>query len=178
MEKAEVKEEKIEDIVQKLVNGQITEIKEETKKEKISISLNKISSLNINEFQLNISIPDTKSQEALEFIVEFNLIYNKIHLYSINIKELSDCRDLYPDIMQTFNDNFIKEKFDLKLLIKNLKNFVLNLPETLKNSKNVGKFYLAEEYDIIMVKRMKKKITKKKIKQKPLRLKYTRSQKR
>ena len=110
MEKAELKEEKIEDIVQKLVNGQITEIKEETKKEKISISLNKISSLNINEFQLNISIPDTKSQEALEFIVEFNLIYNKIHLYSINIKELSDCRDLYPDIMQTLNDNFIKEK--------------------------------------------------------------------
>jgi len=57
--------------------------------------------------------------------------------------------------MQTFNDNFIKEKFDLKTLIKNLKNFVLNLPETLKNSKNVGKFYLAEEYDIIMVKSLK-----------------------
>ena len=155
MEKKEEKQEKIEDIVQKIVNGQITEIKEETKKEKISISLNKISSLNINEFQLNISLPDTKSQEALEFIVEFNLIYNKIHLYSINIKELSDCRDLYPDIMQTLNDNFIKEKFDLKTLIKNLKNFVLNLPETLKNSKNVGKFYLAEEYDIIMVKSLK-----------------------
>ena len=94
MEKSAEKEEKIEDIVQKIINGQITEIKEETKKEKISISLNKISSVNINEFQLNISIPDTKSQEHLEFIVEFNLIYNKIHLYSINIKELSDCRDL------------------------------------------------------------------------------------
>ena len=51
MEKPEEKEEKIEDIVQKIINGQITEIKEETKKEKISISLNKITSLNINEFQ-------------------------------------------------------------------------------------------------------------------------------
>ena len=32
MEKPEEKEEKIEDIVQKIINGQITEIKEETKK--------------------------------------------------------------------------------------------------------------------------------------------------
>ena len=155
MEKTEEKEEKIEDIVQKIINGQITEIKEETKKEKISISLNKISSLNINEFQLNISIQDTSSQEHLEFIVEFNLIYNKIHLYSINIKELSDCRDLYPDIMQTLNDNFQKDKFDLKTLIKNLKNFVQNLPNILKDSKKVGKFYLAEEYDIITIKSLK-----------------------
>ena len=155
MEKPEEKEEKIEDIVQKIINGQITEIKEETKKEKISISLNKISSLNINEFQLNISIPDTSSQEHLEFIVEFNLIYNKIHLYSINIKELSDCRDLYPDIMQTLNDNFQKDKFDLKTLIKNLKNFVQNLPNILKDSKKVGKFYLSEEYDIITLKSLK-----------------------
>jgi hypothetical protein len=155
MEKPEEKEEKIEDIVQKIINGQITEIKEETKKEKISISFNKISSLNINEFQLNISIPDTSSQEHLEFIVEFNLIYNKIHLYSINIKELSDCRDLYPDIMQTLNDNFQKDKFDLKTLIKNLKNFVQNLPNILKDSKKVGKFYLAEEYDIITIKSLK-----------------------
>ena len=35
MEKPEEKEEKIEDIVQKIINGQITEIKEETKKEKL-----------------------------------------------------------------------------------------------------------------------------------------------
>ena len=89
MEKKEEKiEEKIEDIVQNIINSQITEIKEETKKEKISIALNKISSININEFQLNISIPDISSQGHLEFIVEFNLIYNKIHLYSLDIKEL------------------------------------------------------------------------------------------
>ena len=158
MEKKEEKiEEKIEDIVQKIINSQITEIKEETKKEKISIALNKISSININEFQLNISIPDISSQGHLEFIVEFNLIYNKIHLYSLDIKELSDCRDLYPDIMQTLNDDFHKEKFDLKVFIKNLKNFVQNLPNILKENKakNLGKFYLAEEYDIILVKSLK-----------------------
>ena len=159
MEKKEEKEkeEKIEDIVQNIINNQITEIKEETKKEKISIVLNKISSLNINEFQVNISIPDTSSQEHFEFIVEFNLIYNKIHLYSINIKELSDCRDLYPDIMQTLNDDFDKDKFDLKLLVSNLKLFVKNLPNTLKEktSKNLGKFYLSEEYDIILIKSLK-----------------------
>ena len=157
MEKKEEKEEKIEDIVQKIINDQITEIKEETKKEKISIALNKISSININEFQLNISIPDTSSQEHLEFIVEFNLIYNKIHLYSLNIKELSDCRDLYPDLMQTLNDDFHKEKFELKTLVKNLKNFVQRLPNILKekNTKNIGKFYLSEEYDIILMKSLK-----------------------
>jgi len=100
--------------------------------------------LNINEFQLNISLPDVSSQGHLEFIVEFNLIYNKIHLYSLDIKELSDCRDLYPDIMQTLNDDFHKDKFDLKVLIKNLKNFVQNLPNILKENKakNLGKFYL------------------------------------
>ena len=155
MEKTEEKEEKIEDIVQKIINSQITEIKEETKKEKISIALNKISSLNLNEFQLNISIPDTTSQEHLEFIVEFNLIYNKIHLYSINIKEISDCRDLYPEIMQTLNDNFNKDIFDLKILIKNLKNFVQNLPTLIKTPKKIGKFYLSEEYDIILIKSLK-----------------------
>ena len=157
MEKKEEKEEKIEDIVQKIINDQITEIKEETKKEKISITFNKISSLNINEFQLNISIPDVSSQDLLEFIVDFNLIYNKIHLYSLNIKSLSDCRDLYPDIMQTLNDDFHKDKFVLKTLIENLKNFVKNFQNILKEktSKNLGKFYLAEEYDIILIKSLK-----------------------
>ena len=158
MDKKEEKiEEKIEDVVQKIINGQISEIKEETKKEKISIALNKISSININEFQLNISIPDISSQGHLEFIVEFNLIYNKIHLYSLDIKELSDCRDLYPDIMQTLNDDFHKDKFELKVLIQNLKNFVQNLPNILKENKakNLGKFYLSEEYDIILVKSLK-----------------------
>ena len=158
MDKKEEKiEEKIEDVVQKIINGQISEIKEETKKEKISIALNKISSLNINEFQLNISLPDVSSQGHLEFIVEFNLIYNKIHLYSLDIKELSDCRDLYPDIMQTLNDDFHKDKFELKVLIQNLKNFVQNLPNILKekSAKNLGKFYLSEEYDIILVKSLK-----------------------
>ena len=154
------KEEKIEDIVQNYINNQISEIKEETKKEKISIVLNKITSLNITEFQINIDIPDTSTHEIYQFIVEINLIYNKIHLYSLNIKELSDSRDLYSYIMtpkkendkESFNDKFIKEKFNLKNLIQNLKIFVQNLPDIKKNSKKIGKFYLCEEYDIITIK--------------------------
>ena len=152
------KEEKIEDQVQNFINNQISEIKEETKKEKISIVLNKITSLNITEFQINIDIPDTSTHEIYQFIVEINLIYNKIHLYSLNIKEFSDSRDLYSYVIQkkeNFNDNFIKDKFNLKNLVKNLKNFVQNLSEIRKNSKKIGNFYLFEEYDIITIKSLK-----------------------
>ena len=113
----------------------------------------------MSEFQINIDIPDPKTHEIYQFIVEINLIYNKIHLYSLNIKELSDCRDLYSYVMlkkeNYYNDNFIKDKFILKDLITNLKTFVQNLSEIKKNSKKIGKFYLSEEYDIITTKSMK-----------------------
>ena len=82
----EVVEEKIEDQIQKLINTQMEEIKEQTKKDKITITLDKIVSLNIIEFRLDISIPKEKSQENYEFLLEINLIYNKIHLFSKNIK--------------------------------------------------------------------------------------------
>jgi hypothetical protein len=153
--KIEEKEEKYEDKVQSIIQSQMKEIKEETKKEKISLILDKVVSLNIIEFIFQISIPEEKSQENYKFLLEINLIYNKIHLYSINIKEISDGRDLYYEIMKENNirnDYFNKDKFNLKLIVKNLKLFVQNLSENLKNSKNIGKFYLAEEYDITFIK--------------------------
>ena len=154
----EVVEEKIEDQIQKLINTQMEEIKEQTKKDKITITLDKIVSLNIIEFRLDISIPKEKSQENYEFLLEINLIYNKIHLFSKNIKEISDGRDLYSDVMtdnKIKNDIFKKEEFNLKQIINNLKLFIDNLPNNLKNSKNLGKFYLTEEYDIIFIKSLK-----------------------
>lgn len=153
-----VNEEKYEEQIQNLINSQMQEIKEETKKEKISLSLDKIISLNLMEYHLNISIPEEKSQENYEFMLEINLVYNTIHLYSINVKEISDCRDLYPDVMKDNNlknDIFKKEKFSLKSIIKNLKAFILNLPNILTNTKKIGKFYLTEEYDIIFIKSLK-----------------------
>ena len=135
----EVVEEKIEDQIQKLINTQMEEIKEQTKKDKITITLDKIVSLNIIEFRLDISIPKEKSQENYEFLLEINLIYNKIHLFSKNIKEISDGRDLYSDVMtdnKIKNDIFKKEEFNLKQIINNLKLFIDNLPNNLKNSKN------------------------------------------
>ena len=128
----EVVEEKIEDQIQKLINTQMEEIKEQTKKDKITITLDKIVSLNIIEFRLDISIPKEKSQENYEFLLEINLIYNKIK-----------------------NGIFKKEEFNLKQIINNLKLFIDNLPNNLKNSKNLGKFYLTEEYDIIFIKSLK-----------------------
>ena len=151
----EEKEEKIEDIVQNIINSQMTEIKEQTKKEKISLALDKICSENLMEFRLDIGIPAEKSQDNYEFVLEINLVYNTIHLFSKNIKELSDCRDLYPDVMKEQNiknDYFNKDKFDLKLIIKNLKLFISDLPNILKNTKKIGKFYLSEEYDVIFIK--------------------------
>ena len=154
-DKLDEKGEKYEDIVQSIIQSQIREIKEETKKEKISLILDKIVSLNIIEFRLEITIPDEKGQENYKFIIEINLIYNKIHLFSLDIKQISDCRDLYSEIMKENNiknDNFNKDKFNLKSIVTNLKSFIQNLSENLKNSKKIGKFYLAEEYDIMFIK--------------------------
>lgn len=151
----ENQEEKYEDIVQKVLNSQMQEIREETKKEKITLILDKIFSVNLMEFRLEISLPSDKPQENYQFVLEINLIYNTIHLFSKNIKPISDCRDLYQEIMKEEkikNDNFNKDKFNLKLIIKNLKAFVSNLSKILENSKNIGKFYLSEEYDIIFMK--------------------------
>ena len=146
---------KIEDEVQAILNSQIQEIKEETKKEKISIAVDKVTSLNINEFLVELKFPKENSQENYEFLLEINLMHNKIHLFSKNIKEISDCRDLYPEVMKNNKFsvvNFKKEKIDLKLIINNLKLFISDLPNILKNPQNIGRFYLAEEYDIIFVK--------------------------
>ena len=151
----EEKEVKIEDQIQNIINRQMEEIKDQTKKEKISLVLDKVLSLNLMEFRLDIGIPADKSQENYEFTLEINLIYNTIHLFSKNIKALSDCRDLYPEIMKEQNlknDFFNKDKFDLKLIIKNLKLFISNLSNILKNTTKIGKFYLSEEYDIIFIK--------------------------
>ena len=151
----EENEVKIEDEVQAILNSQMKEIKEQTKKEKISLILDKILSLNIIEFRLEISIPKENSQENYEFLLEINLIHKKIHLFSKNIKEISDCRDVYPEVMKNSKlsvINFKKEKLDLKLIIENLKLFISDLPNILKNAKNIGIFYLAEEYDILFIK--------------------------
>ena len=153
--KEEITEEKYEDQIQNLINSQMKEIKEETEKEKIIITLDKVISLNLMEFNLNISIPEEKTQEKYEFLLDINLIYNTIHLFSINMKDISDGRDLYPEVMKNQNlknDRFNKNKFDLKSLINNLKTFISNLPKILPNSKKIGKFYLTEEYDIIFIK--------------------------
>lgn len=152
-EKDENEEKSIE--VQNIIKSQMQEIKEKTKEEKILLALDKIISENLIEFHLEIGIPDEKSQDNFEFVLEINLIYNVIHLFSKNIKGLSDGRDLYPEIMKELNlknDFFSKDKFDLKLIIKNLKLFISNLKDVLNNSKTIGKFYLSEEYDIIFIK--------------------------
>ena len=152
------KEEKSEEQIHNIINTQMEEIKDQLKKDKIVLTLEKFINLNIIEFHLDISIPKENSQENYKFLLNINLIYNTIHLYSKNIKEISDCRDIYPEIMKendVKNDNFQKEKFDLKLIINNLKAFTTNLLNILKNSKNVGKFYLTEEYDILFIKSLK-----------------------
>ena len=141
-----------------MLNSKIEEINEQIKKEKITIVLNKSFYMNIIDFHIYITIPDANSQENYEFLLDINLIYNTIHLYSKNIKTISDCRDLYPDIMKECNfknDSFNKDKFDLQLLIKNIKNFISDLPKHLNNSKKIGKFYLTQEYDIIFIKSLK-----------------------
>ena len=151
-------EEKLEEQIQNIINAQMEEIKEQIQKEKIILTLEKFINLNIIELLLDISIPKENSQENYEFLLNINLIHNTIHLYSKNIKEISDCRDIYPDIMKENNiknDKFQKEKLDLKLIIKNLKTFISNLTNILKNTKNIGKFYLTEEYDIIFIKSLK-----------------------
>ena len=151
----EEEEEKLEDQIQNIINTQMQEIKEQTKKEKISLALDKIISTNLVEFRLDISIPSENSKDNYQFTLEISLVYNTIHLYSKNIKELSDCRDLYSEIMKENNlknDIFNRDKFNLKSIITNLKLFISNLPNILKNTKIIGKFYLREEYDIIFIK--------------------------
>ena len=144
--------------IEKMLNTQKDEIKEQLKKEKITIVMNKFFYINIADYQINITIFDEKTQINQEFLLEINLIYNTIHLYSKNIKLISDYRDLYPKIMidkELKNDLFNKDDFDLKLIIKNLKIFISNLSENLKETKTFGCFYLTEEYNINFIKELK-----------------------
>ena len=158
MVEKEEEEEKLEDQVQSIINAQMQEIKEQTKKEKISLALDKIISTNLVEFRLDISFPSENNKETYQFTLEISLVYNTIHLYSKNIKEISDCRDLYFEVMKDNilkNDFFNKDKFNLKLIITNLKLFISNLPNILKDTKIIGKFYLREEYDILFIKSLR-----------------------
>ena len=73
---------KLEIEVESMLNSKIEEINPEIKKEKIIIVLNKSFYMNIIDFHLNITIPDANSQDNYEFLLEINLIYNTIHLFS------------------------------------------------------------------------------------------------
>lgn len=154
MKKEEHKEKEIE----KMLNFQKDEIKEQLKKEKITLVMNKFFYINIADYQINITILDEKTQENYEFLLEINIIYNTIHLYSKNIKQISDCRDLYQFIMNNKdikNDIFNKDTFDLKLIINNIKLFISQFPDNLKDTKIIGKFYLTQEYNINFIKGLK-----------------------
>ena len=69
------KEEKLEEQIQNIINTQMEEIKEQIKKEKVNLTLEKFINLHIIEFHLYISTPKENSQENYEFLLNINLIY-------------------------------------------------------------------------------------------------------
>ena len=139
----------------KLISVQIEQIESKFKEENISISFRKIPYLNIIEYYIEITIFNEKTNEKNEFILDINLVYNTIHLYSKNLKYLSDGRDLFPYITNSKNAFFNLKEFKLLTIIQNTKNFLTNVSEAIKNNsldKNIGNFYLGEEYDILLIK--------------------------
>ena len=126
-------------------------VQDKMMRQNILFIFNKTSTKKYSEYNINISIPNNKSQkqnEDYEFILSLNLTKKNILLFSKNINPISDGRNILPLITQNKNKkvklNFHSlEEIDLFEIIKDLNQFLLEQ----KFLNLYGYYYLGEEYD-------------------------------
>lgn len=140
----------------KKIELKIQFLQENLKDENIFFEIKKMPYDKTSEYQIIFSIKfkDEKNEEKnAEFLLLLNLTKKKIYLFSLNLVEISDGRDLLPFIIHTKTNHFNIDELNLLTLIENIKIFISTL--TNKNLIKIGRFYLGEEYDINFISTLK-----------------------
>lgn len=135
---------------EKIIETKIIELQNKLKNEKIYFLYEKKSF----EYYLFLYFPTKENKEKkIELLLLINVLKNRIYLYSLNIIQISDGRDLLPFITNKLYNKIDYKSFNLIQLIENINKFVLSLTE--KNLSKIGRFYLGEEYNINIISNLK-----------------------
>ena len=141
---------------EKLIESKIRDLQENLESTDISLEYKQMPYEKISEYHIIISFPyidEENNEENIEFLLLINLSKMKIYLYSLNLFQISDSRDLLPFVNQTNRNNFNLESLNLFNIIENIKIFISTLPE--KDLTKIGRFYLGEDYDINIISNLK-----------------------
>jgi hypothetical protein len=136
---------------EKKIESKIQILQENIQKEDIVLQYKKMPYENISEYQIILYFPsendeNNETKENIKVLLLINLTKKKIYIYSLNINQISDARDLFHFISQKNIMKFNYESINLLDIIENIKNFVSNISK--KDLSKIGSFYLGEEYDI------------------------------
>ena len=135
---------------EKIIESKLNELQNNLKNEKIYFQYEKKS----YEYYLFLNfLSKEKKERKIELLLLINVLKNKIYLYSLNIIQISDGRDLLPFITNKLYNKIEYKSFNLIQLIESINKFVLSLTE--KNLSNIGRFYLGEEYNINIISNLK-----------------------
>ena len=135
---------------EKLLETKIIELQNKLEKDKINIQYEK----KYSDYYLFLYFPLNKdSKNSMKLLLLINTIKNRMYLYSLNIIQISDGRDLLPFITNKLYNKINYNSLNLITLIENINKFVSSLTE--KNLSKIGRFYLGEEYDIKLINNLK-----------------------
>ena len=142
-----------------IIESQIKNLQEKIIKENITLQYEKMNYEKISEFHIILTFPsinDNKDQ-VIKFLLLISLTKKKLYLYSINLIQISDARDLLPFINQSASKKVNLESLNLMNIIENIKNFISTISN--KDLSKIGRFYLGEDYDINLVSILNELIT-------------------
>lgn len=135
---------------EKIIESQIQILQEKIQKDNILLNYEKMPYEKISEFHIILTFPSINGQkDEIKFLLQISLTKKKLYLYSINIFQISDARDLLPFINQVYKNKINLESLDLPDLIENIKQFISELSN--KELSKIGRFYLGEDYDINLI---------------------------
>ena len=140
----------------KIIEEKIEYLQENLKDENILFESKKMPYDKTLEYQIIFSFPliiENEEKKNIKFLLSINLIKNKIYLFSLNLSEISDGRDLLPFINLSKSNIFNIEDLNLLTIIEKIKIFLSTLSN--QNLIRIGRFYLGEEYDINLISSLK-----------------------
>lgn len=128
---------------EKIIESYILDLENKIQKEKVNIQYKKKSFY----FFVYLYFPYKQNNaNSIKLILLINTKSNRIYLYSLNIVQISDGRDLLPFITNKLYNKINLNSFDLVQLVENISKFIYTLTE--KKLSKIGRFYLGEEYNI------------------------------
>lgn len=140
---------------EKKIESKIQILQGNIQKDNIVLEYKKMPYEKISEYQIILYFPieNKENKENIKLLLLLNLTKKKLYLYSLNIIQISDARDLLPFISQIINNNINFDKINFLTIIENTKNFLSNILK--KDLSKIGRFYLGEEYDINLISMLK-----------------------